>query len=93
MAKSKNYKTKNPPVEEFYDIEPEPEETIIGIVTDCMKLNIRVEPSVDASVICEVPALSKLMIDRSKSTGDWWSVCTETGIEGFCMKKFVMTCK
>lgn len=85
MAKSKHYKPTNPPVEEL----EESSAPTIGIVTDCMKLNIRKEPSVDAVVICEVSALSRLMIDRDKSTEDWLSVCTETGVDGFCMKKFV----
>lgn len=85
MAKSKNYKTKNPPLEE----QEEYQTPTIGIVTDCMKLNIRKEPSADAVVICEVSALSKLLIDWDNSTEDWLSVCTEMGVDGFCMKKFV----
>lgn len=43
---------------------------VIGVVTDCLKLNIREKPSKD-------------------SNDDWYAVCTATGIEGFCMKKFV----
>lgn len=63
--------------------------SVIGIVTDCLKLNIRKEAKADADVLCEAPALSKLMIDMSKSNDEWLSVCTEAGFEGFCMKKYV----
>lgn len=62
---------------------------IIGIVVNCLNLNIRKEPSIDSDVILVIPALSKLMIDLDNSTDDWLSVCTETGFEGFCMKKYV----
>lgn len=62
---------------------------VIGVVTDCVRLNIRKEPSIDAPVVCEVPALSKLMVDFDKSSEEWVVVCTEDGIEGFCMKKYV----
>ena len=63
--------------------------SIIGVVTDCLSLNIRTEPSLDASILCSVRALSKLAIDESSSTEEWFSVCTETGVEGYCLKKFV----
>lgn len=28
-------------------------------------------------------------IDMGSSNDGWYAVCTATGIEGFCMKKFV----
>lgn len=62
---------------------------IIGVVTDCLKLNIRKEPNKDSDVVVIVTCLEELKIDLDASTDDWYAVCTVTGIEGFCMKKFV----
>ena len=64
-------------------------EDIIGVVTDCLKLNIRKEPNKDSDVVVVVTCLDELKIDPNNSTDDWYAVCTVTGIEGFCMKKFV----
>ncbi len=61
----------------------------IGVVTDCDRLNILECPKPDAEIICKITALSELMIDDSKSSGEWLSVCTEAGLEGFCLRKFV----
>lgn len=62
---------------------------MVGVVTDCLKLNIRKEPNKDSEVAAIVTCLDELMIDIDASTDDWYAVCTAAGIEGFCMKKFV----
>lgn len=62
---------------------------VIGVVTDCLKLNIREKPSKDSRVVTVVTCLDELEIDMGDSNDDWYAVCTATGIEGFCMKKFV----
>lgn len=65
-------------------------ENVIGVVTDCLKLNIRKEPNKDSDVVVVVTCLDELKIDIDASTDDWYAVCTVAGIEGFCMKKFVV---
>lgn len=62
---------------------------VFGVVTDCLKLNIREEPTKDSAVVAIVTCLDELKIDVNTSTDDWYAVCTASGIEGFCMKKFV----
>ena len=69
--------------------EDKPVEEIIGIVTDCLKLNIRKEPSKDSDVIAVASCLDELRIDTAKSTDDWYAICTVAGIDGYVMKKFV----
>lgn len=64
-------------------------EDIIGVVTDCLKLNIRKEPHKDSEVVAIMSCLDELKIDPEASTKDWYAVCTVAGIEGFCMKQFV----
>lgn len=62
---------------------------VIGTVTGCSKLNIRSKPSVNSNVLTEVLMLSELKIDTGNSNEEWFKVCTETGIDGYCMKKYV----
>ena len=62
---------------------------VIAVVTECLKLNIREKPSKDSRVVTVVTCLDELEIDMGDSNDDWYAVCTATGIEGFCMKKFV----
>ena len=62
---------------------------IFGNVFDCTKLNIRSEPSLDGEIICTAPVSTEVEIDSEKSTNDWFYIYTDTGIEGFCMKKYI----
>lgn len=64
------------------------EEVKIGVV-NCNKLNVREEPSLDSTIVCEVKSQMELMIDEGESTDDFYKVFTSSGIEGFCMKKFI----
>ena len=65
------------------------EEVKIGVVTNCNKLNVREEPSLEAGIICEVDSQTELMIDERESTDEFYKVFTASGLEGFCMKKFI----
>lgn len=60
-----------------------------GHVAGCAKLNVRADASLFADVVCVLDVMSEIMIDVNKSTKDWLYVCTATGIEGYCMRKFV----
>ncbi len=60
-----------------------------GVVTNCLRLNVRKEPKADAEVIAVIDALSEVMIEVPASYGDFYKVCTAAGIEGFCMKKYI----
>lgn len=62
---------------------------LIGIATDCMLLCVRKEPSTNSEVLKELECLSEFEIDEKESTENFYKVRTESGIEGFCMKRFV----
>lgn len=62
-----------------------------GTVTECVKLNIRKEPSIKADVIEKVPVMTELQIDNDASVEGWYAVHTKSGNNGFCMKQFVST--
>ena len=73
------------------DPEPvvEPENRKFGKVSNCKKLNIRKLPSRDAEIVSELIEGSEVMIDEKESTALFYKICTEHGIEGFCMKQFI----
>ena len=77
---------------ELTDVTEEIEESInsiTGIVSDCKKLRVRNAPGLNSDVICEIEAGSIVEIDEVNSTEEFYKVCTETGIDGYCMKKFI----
>jgi SH3-like domain-containing protein len=64
-------------------------ESVPGIVVDCAKLNIRVAPQATADIVCVINAASEIEINIAESTDEWFHICTATGVEGYCMRKFV----
>lgn len=75
----------NEPVEKIEETVCE----ITGVVTDCHKLNIRERPDKNSEVVTIVNCLEKLTIYPDASTDDWYAVRTASGIDGFCMKKYI----
>lgn len=61
----------------------------LGKVIDCVKLNVREEPSAKSSIVFEIPVGSTVFIDETCSTDEFYKICTEHGVEGYCMKKFI----
>ena len=60
-----------------------------GVVTDCLSLALRDEPSVDGKLISTLTVLEQVEINNPKSTDDFYKVLTKDGDEGYCMKKFI----
>ena len=75
-------------VEQLSFVEPtvEPKK---GVVTDCLKLNVRKEPNSEAEVIGQITAATKLVVYENESEDEFYKICTYSGIEGYCMKKFI----
>lgn len=69
--------------------ETKKEDFVIGLITDCKKLNIRKEPNVKSEVLCVIDYNSEVIVDDKLSTSDFYAICTSSGIEGFCVRKFV----
>ena len=65
---------------------PEP---VYATVCNTELLNVREKPRIDSTVICVIRKEDRVLVDEPLSTDDWYKVCTENGIEGFCMKKFI----
>ena len=77
-------------------VEPEVQKSTIemveGAVVDCAKLNVREEPNIDAHIVCVLGVTSEIEINLSQSNDEWYKICTATGIEGYCMRKFIDVC-
>lgn len=67
----------------------EPENRKFGKVNNCNKLNIRKLPSRDAEIVSELVEGSEVMIDEKESTALFYKICTEHGIDGYCMKDYI----
>ena len=74
-------------------VEEEPEvvvpETVTGIVSGCNRLNVRVAPVANATVICAIDQGSEVSIAEGYSTDEFYKVYTASGVEGYCMKKYI----
>lgn len=73
------------PVEETVNQGPE---QVIGLVI-CSKLNVRKLPNPNGQVLCVITEGTEVQIDLDESTVDWYKVCTNAGVSGYCMKKFI----
>jgi uncharacterized protein YgiM (DUF1202 family) len=104
MAEKRDYtKFSNPDVkvaEETVEFETpsveikveEPEVTVemkLGTVVGCDKLNVRETPSPYGKVITLIDKGEIVEIFDEESTATFYKICAETGVEGFCMKKFI----
>ena len=64
---------------------PEPVEGAVG----CEKLYVRSDATVDSEPIGVINRDSKVFVYEDESTEEFYKVCTATGLEGYCMKKFI----
>lgn len=60
-----------------------------GFVVDCEQLYVRSEPSTDSEPLGIIKKSTNLLIYENESTDDFYKICTEAGLEGFCMNKFI----
>lgn len=62
---------------------------VTGVIANCVKLNVRSNPSTNGDVITILNVGDKISIDVDKSTKDWFKIRTVDGVKGYCMRKFV----
>lgn len=63
--------------------------TITGTVVGCLKLNVREQMFTGATILCELPASSEVQIFADENHDEWYHVITASGIDGYCMKKYI----
>lgn len=73
--------------------EPEKPKSVFGVVSDCVKLNVRVEPKADAEVLTVIDKGTKVKIYEDQSTEDFYKVSVKLAknefVYGYSMKKFI----
>lgn len=74
--------------EKTLDEEPVAAEPVYGFVTGCAKLRVRADASTNAEVLDELSKDTRVTI--TDTVGDWYAVTVNDGLEGFCMKKFIV---
>lgn len=62
---------------------------IVGVVTNCLQLNVRDAPYPSAKTISVISALSKVTLEDGDHNESFYKVRTEDGVLGFCLKKFI----
>lgn len=60
-----------------------------GIVHNCVKLNVRKNPSIDSDVITVLNEHDKIKVKDVDVLSDWYFIQLPNGKEGFSMKKYV----
>lgn len=61
----------------------------MGVVSGCTKLNVRNHPDKNAVVVATIAEGTEVAVDANRKYDEWYSVCTATGIDGYCMKEFI----
>lgn len=69
--------------------EVESDKPFIGVVTDCVKLNVRETPDPNGRILTVITALSTVTVDLEASTDTFCKVRTEGNVEGYCMKQYI----
>ena len=69
--------------------EPKIDEFLDGIVHNCVKLNVRKNPSIDSDVIAVLNEQDKIKVKDVDTLSDWYFIQLPNGKEGFSMKKYV----
>lgn len=71
-------------------VNPVEEEIVNGFVSGCKRLNVRSKGSLDADVLCVINQNAEVLVHRTETdSSDFYKVSTASGIEGYCMKKFI----
>lgn len=62
-----------------------------GVVSGCEMLNVRKENNKNAEIIFIINKDSEVQVDLSedKESDEFYKVVTPSGVEGYCMKKFI----
>lgn len=60
-----------------------------GKVFNCEQLYVRKESKKESDVLCIIEKDSEVKINLDDSTEEFYKVVTPSGIEGYCMKKFI----
>lgn len=78
------------PAAQLEQVEEPQKIDLLGVVVDCKKLNVREAPFRNANILAVIPVGSEVVVDPKTSTDEFYKICNAAGIQGFCMKQFIM---
>ena len=61
----------------------------VGVVDNCVRLNVRVAPRITADVRLIINKGDEVILCEKQPKGEWFRVRTQNNTEGFCMKKYI----
>lgn len=61
---------------------------VIGIVSDCKRLNVREQPDMKSQVLRVIDENTEVAIAPAFESDEWYCV-TVDDVSGYCMKKFI----
>ena len=73
-------------VEKVTEVEEKTTEVAFGKV-NCLKLNVRKEPSIHSNPLCIVEYGTRMEI--SEFNGEWVKILTPDGVSGYCMREII----
>jgi uncharacterized protein YgiM (DUF1202 family) len=94
VAKAAEVTVLEPEVTTEPEVSTEPEVTTEpeakkGIVSNCAKLNVREKPVAGSRVVSIIDANTELTVTIDESIGNFYKICTASGVEGYCVKDYV----
>lgn len=63
---------------------------MIGVVKEGIVANVYAEPNVDSMIICQIAGGNRVEVDLRQDIGKFCQIYTSMGVEGFCMRKYII---
>lgn len=60
-----------------------------GVIVDCLWAPVHEKPRDDSEIICELNALSEVLVFPEQTIGDFYFIHIPSGDEGYCFKDYV----
>lgn len=60
-----------------------------GVVTNCVKLNVRKGPTKKSDILCVVPIATELPIEVLPYTNEWYKTVTPSGDAGYVCSEYI----
>lgn len=94
IVEAQNEAIENGLTKAIEEIANEPEESVeefaTGIIVNCEKLNVREKPYKESKAIYVLDKSSEVKVDmKAHTTEDFVKVVTVSGVEGYCMSKYI----
>lgn len=81
-----NNKTIGVPMNEKKDTAPNKK---VGVVSNCRNLRVRKTPNKNSEVITYVSEGTKVEIDDTKTSDEFYKIRTSDDVVGYCMRNFI----